>query len=268
MSTIPASIFKYVTPARVDIITNERIAFTPPERFNDLLDARPQVVPPMNRTFLRRLEKEAQRAFIESLPPEQRPNTKKERKRFLKRHTSGGIDHIKRQAVELARKWEQELQGTLSKHFGVACFSEVMDEHLMWAHYADQHRGLLIEFDTGSSSFQHLGLLSQVEYLPTRPVYDPAKGAKGFWRQKTNNWSYEREWRIQRELCNCEQVKVQDSTIYLCPLARASIKSVCFGVRTSAETEKQVRDVMGGSQIRLYRARLDNQPGKLCFDPV
>ncbi|MGD0900840.1 MAG: hypothetical protein ABR915_23660, partial [Thermoguttaceae bacterium] len=142
MSTVAASIFKYVTPARVDIIANEKIAFTPPNRFNDVLDVWPQVVPVTNWTFLRRREKEAQRAFIESLPPEQRPVTKKDRKRFIRQHLSGAIDHIRGQAGELTRAFASELQGVLSQHAGVACFSEVKGEHLMWAHYADEHRGL------------------------------------------------------------------------------------------------------------------------------
>src|SRR5439155_13428816 len=128
-----------------------------------------------------------------------------------KRYASGGIDHIKGQAGELAQKWERELQGIISQRFGVLCFSEVKDEHLMWAHYAAEHRGFVIEFDTGNTSFQQLGLLRQVEYLPHRPVYDPAKGAMGFWRQKTKKWAYEREWRRVRELSHCEQITTKES---------------------------------------------------------
>lgn len=189
MFTIPASILKYVAAARIDILTNEKITFTPPNRFNDVLDVCPQVVPATSRAFLRRREKEAQQAFIEIVPPEQRPKTRKERKRFMRRYTSGGIAHIREQAGELTRKFGSKPQGILSQHAGVACFSEVKDEHLMWAHYADEHRGLLIELDTRNTSFQQLGLLTRVEYLPARPVYDPAKGAAGFWRQKTDKWA-------------------------------------------------------------------------------
>jgi hypothetical protein len=203
----PPSIFKYVTAARVDIIANEKICFTPPERFNDLLDVRPRVLPVTDRAFLRQREKEAQKMFINSLPPDKRPKTKKERKRFIRQYASGGVQYIQGQSGELAAKWERELQGVISQHFGVLCFSETRDEPLMWAHYAEEHRGLVIEFDTSHEGFMDLGQLCKVEYLAGRPVYDPAKGAMGFWRQKEARWAYEGEWRIARELRFCEAIK-------------------------------------------------------------
>ena len=267
MSELPPSLFKYVTPARVDILETEKIAFTPPERFNDVLDVRPHVAPLTNRDYLRQIEKEAQQSFIASLPPWQQPKTAEERRQLFDRLGSA-VDHVVGQASEMAKKWQVELPKLISEHFGVLCFSEAKDQHLMWAHYAAEHHGFVIEFDTAHQAFKQLGELRKVEYLPHRPVYDAAQGAMGFWRQKIEQWAYEREWRIVRELENCERQAINGSDVYLCPLPRSTVKCVYFGVRASTEAEKQVRAVVAGSHIRLCRARIDGVSGDVVFHPL
>ncbi len=263
----PSALFKYVAPARVDIIGNERIAFTPPERFNDVLDVRPNVKPITSRQYLRQIEKQAQDEFVESLPPSQRPKNQQQRERLLE-FLNGGVDHVMAQAPELAMKWQEELPKLISQHFGILCFSEINDSHQMWAHYASDHRGFVIEVDTAVTDFLRLGQLRKVEYLPSPPVYDAAIGAMGFWHQKLDHWAYEHEWRIVRELKECEQINAQNTPIYLCAFPLTLVKSICFGVRTSTETEHQIRTLVKGTHVRLYRALAHVESGKLLFNPV
>ena len=267
MTETPSSLFKYVIPERVDILANEKFAFTPPERFNDVMDVRPNVKPITNREYLRQIEKEAQEQFINSLPPSQRPPTQKQRERLLE-FLSGGVDHVIGQASELAMKWQEELPKLISQHFGILCFSEINDSHVMWAHYASDHRGVVIGVDTADTGFLQLGQLKKVEYLPNPPVYDAAIGAMGFWRQKLDHWAYEREWRIVRELRDCEQVNAQDIPIYLCAFPRTMVKSIYLGIRASTETEHRIRTIVTGTHVHLCRARAHVESGKLLFDPV
>jgi hypothetical protein len=267
MGEPPPSLYKYVTPARVDILAKEKIAFTPPERFNDILDVRPYVVPPTNRDYLSQMEKEVQDSFVASLPPSQQPKTAEERRRLFERLGSA-VDHVIGQASETAQRWQVELPKLISQHFGVLCFCETNDHHLMWAHYAAEHHGFVLEFDTANPAFQQLGELRKVEYVPHRPVYDAAKGARGFWRQKTQQWAYEREWRIVRELRHCDKGSVKGSDIYLCSLPRSTIKGVYFGVRANDETEQQVRTAMSDTPVTLYRAQVDDVSGNMVFHPI
>jgi Protein of unknown function (DUF2971) len=264
----PNSLFKYVAPARVDILVNEKIAFTPPDRFNDILDVRPNIKAITNREYLGQIEKEAQEKFIRSLPPGQRPKTPEQHRRLVE-FLSGGVDHIIGQAQALAAKWHEELPKLISQHFGILCFSEPHDSHLMWAHYASEHRGFVIEADTQADDFQQLGQLRKVEYLPQPPVYDAAVGARGFWRQKLDHWAYEREWRIVRELENCERVDANNGPpVYLCSFPRSLIKAVYFGVRTTADSERQIRTLLAGTSIKLFRARAHPETGNLRFEAV
>lgn len=252
MNTISSSIFKYVPPARVDIILDERIAFTPPNRFKDEFDVHPQIKPVIARAFLRRHAKLAMRQYEKSLPRDQRPRNKKE----LRDLKAEAVEHLRVQASELAANWKGELRDKISKTFGVLCLSEVHDENLTWEESAEDHRGFVIEFDTSNPSFKAMGQLVRVEYVPHRPIYDPVKGAKGFWRQKVKDkYQHEREWRIIRRLDLCEQHQVDGVTIYRCPLPRATIKAVYFGLRCDAEIENRLRGALVEGNTQFYRTR-------------
>jgi hypothetical protein len=50
---------------------------------------------------------------------------------------------------------------------GVACFSAAADNLLLWAHYADGHRGFCLEFDTSDPVFEKI---QRVGYTQEWPV--------------------------------------------------------------------------------------------------
>jgi len=111
----------------------------------------------------------------------------------------------------------------LGKYRGVACFSALTYKQkppslaaakttaLMWAHYANKHRGLMIEFDIRSlvlTAWLKSGWLFRVHYHKNRPVaaledFDLGSDGKSIdqltmrWASpKFNAWAYEREWRL------------------------------------------------------------------------
>jgi hypothetical protein len=58
-----------------------------------------------------------------------------------------------------------------------------------------------------------------------------------FWRNpyffflvKSSGWSYEREWRMMKELADCDEHRVvDDKNIFICHVPRAIVKEICFG---------------------------------------
>lgn len=84
----------------------------------------------------------------------------------------------------------------------VACFSENVDSVLMWAHYADSHRGYCIEYDTEKLLKPYSAMIFPVYYSNER--YDSTDDVirrnvntllnPYFFKSKV--WSYENEWRI------------------------------------------------------------------------
>lgn len=96
------------------------------------------------------------------------------------------------------------------EHVFIACFSEINDSILMWSHYANNHKGICIEFD-----FKELGIEDIRTHLLFPVIYnDKLFDATRYLqslkkRKKFNNmlpicsainkskkWSEEKEWRI------------------------------------------------------------------------
>jgi hypothetical protein len=259
---IPPILYKYVGPARVDILSGERVSFTPPDQFNDVIDIRPVVKPVTDRRFLRAHARRAEKAFVRSLPRLQRSHVKMQ----LRELRTGAVDHFCAHAADFAQSLQEDLQGIISKKFGVLCLSETFEAELMWAHYAQNHKGFVIALDTASAEFKRFGVAAKVQYLPEPPVYDPLQGSKGFWYQKKAEWNYEREWRISRLLSQCEKVRKGETDVYLCPLSRQSVVAVYLGVKSSVSLEQNVRSLMANTRASIYRGRIKPSHVGLAFD--
>ncbi len=90
---------------------------------------------------------------------------------------------------------------------GVACFTEKVDDMLMWSHYSDGHRGFCLEFDTNFDPFNNTQHLYRVFYSDSQPIItiadfigtsdeDLQKLFMKMITTKSKNWSYEQEWRM------------------------------------------------------------------------
>ena len=94
---------------------------------------------------------------------------------------------------DLRKKLQCDVDGA-----GIVCFSMVRDDILMWAHYADHHRGLCLEFD-GSDNCRFFSLAQPVKYkdYTTIPL-DKDKNSQmdRVIFTKAKHWFYEREYRI------------------------------------------------------------------------
>src|SRR5690606_16157022 len=85
----------------------------------------------------------------------------------------------------------------------------IMRASIMWSHYAQEHRGAVLEFDTGELPFSQLGSNMIVEVLYTNEkanfLHDPKEGTKtrgtakfaralfDVARRKAPDWAYEEE---------------------------------------------------------------------------
>ena len=80
---------------------------------------------------------------------------------------------------------------------GVCCFSEAIDETLMWSHYAEGHRGIAIEFDAAHPYFSrllHVDYQDQREDVGLRWLIPEI--IQKVILVKSTNWQYQREWRL------------------------------------------------------------------------
>lgn len=96
---------------------------------------------------------------------------------------------------------------------GFLCFSRCLGNPVQWAHYADKHRGICMEFEIRDDCFL------KVDYLKS-PNLISAKRAN--WQkelvsatcQKYKGWKYEQEYRIPIVLKSDEALKDNESGLY------------------------------------------------------
>lgn len=168
-----------------DAIVGNRLFWQNPLNFNDPFDCKPTWV--MDETPAQRARRIADLARIEF--PQM---TRKLRRGFRQyvEHKSRGIS-------------KQALNYYHHKHvnqWAVTCFSMVCDSLLMWAHYADSHKGVCLIFDEILTPSPFVAF--KVYYSGKRPLrYENEQGDameefKKAVLTKGADWSYEQECRF------------------------------------------------------------------------
>ena len=107
-----------------------------------------------------------------------------------------------------------------SSKYGFVSLSAQMDSSVMWGHYGDKFKGMLLEF-----SVKDTNKVFPVRYQSSRYFLDQHEIDRPvtqnqmieFLAQKSHEWSYEAEWRFLVQLSDCEVERLVDNRpIYLC----------------------------------------------------
>ncbi len=174
---------------------------------------------------------------------------------------------------------QQTVLPSLSEHYGVVCFSAADTHPLMWAHYAAQHFGLMVEFDATAPLFRSPAFI-RVDYQVERSRIVPSPEREfqqivALASRKSPAWKYEKEYRLVVPLNTTRKVKAGNREVHLVEIEPKWIKSVTVGLRASIETKAEVnklvrrselahlhpqryRIVMHAKTFRLVRERVDH----------
>ena len=133
---------------------------------------------------------------------------------------------------------------------GIACFSENMDNILMWSHYGDGHRGFCLEFDTSFEPFRNIEKIHQVIYSniypfasPTDVVFLPFMPLTPL-ITKSLQWQYEMEWRMINFNGN--------TSLNYDPKA---LSGIYFGCDMPIEYRKRIINALKDSNPALYEMK-------------
>lgn len=148
----------------------------------------------------------------------------------------------------------------------------------MWAHYADSHRGFVIEFDSAHPFFnQQLSIkcapifLREVEYHEERPQLTfSGLTPSDIFLAKSCDWKDEQEWRMLAPLDNsAKTVFDKGETIHLFEYPREAVTKVFLGCRSSPKLKDDLRSILSSdsrfSNTKIWRASVDPQQFKLNF---
>ncbi|MEL4015976.1 DUF2971 domain-containing protein [Dryocola clanedunensis] len=276
--------FKYFPPERIDVLERNLICFSKPDHLNDPyeLSATYNLDPFMDELTnnlstvnlidhltpefkgLLSLLKESEQAKIIAQSQFILPQLLKVNKEFILQFTQSKFDDIKSE---------------ICKSIRILCLTEKPDNLLMWTHYADSHKGFVIEFDTQSSFFNQrrsdkdeFGYLRKVKYVEKIPELAPLTSKSiEYWTTKSVEWKYEHEWRMfLTEGTASTSITKQDIKYDLYTLPSEAILSIIIGSKSTSKFENEMKNILQKNlrykHIAVKKARKSNENFQVIID--
>lgn len=266
-------LYKYCNDAGKFIVQNLEIKVTPPDELNDPCEMRPVVINSDPKAWARRF---AQKALTDpsyyNANASAYPNCRNflDFQSFAGKHLQVIINRLEQASPQLDADLQNEILETISKKWGIVSLSAEPLNELMWAHYADSHKGIAVEFDETNELFTHPSFLI-CEYDDNPAVYDPGQGpnhqaVEAFARRKRAAWRYERESRLIVGLALCRKVTRGSSTLHLFSIEPKVIRSVTFGLRCPTALKDEMLRAIDGPELRhvsAWQIAEESTPGTL-----
>lgn len=253
----PASLYKYYSDSELcwNSVKNNQMWYSAPCNFNDVFDCDVSI--------------DNQKVFNEILKlfPDNRgvrPGSKIWRD--LRATTNQQLRTLRTTFDELRRKT------------GVSCLSESDNSLLMWAHYANHHKGICVEYDLFEINQELKFTAVPVIYSDQRTCFDSLDLQKQDVRSaagklllqsltsKSPEWSYEKEWRIIRDQGACGDCWNAEKKGALLKMIRPS--SIILGCEARPEFEQDVKDYCYTNKINLYKMQKDPMQYRLNKEDV
>ena len=149
------------------------------------------------------------------------------------------------------RRWKKKVNKQIhkiSQSLGIFCMSAKRDNLLLWAHYADCHKGICLEFKVtdgklfGCDFFE----VNYQEPYPNFSLYDDVDMAwvTRYFATKSSDWDYEKEWRICYKESGCQIFPHQE------------LSGVILGAHLSKTNRKHIDDWLNRRKcnVRIYQA--------------
>ena len=254
MSATPANkVYRYqrINAMTIESLCHDTLYFADPTQFNDPFDCKPTVISDSSMDVLRTILAELiiRRISAETLAALSRAGLqggKAEAHANLsgKRAAQQELTDISYNATNPDYECSEEdaevslLTSAIEReiikqyHRGVCCFATVMDNPLLWSHYADEHKGFCIGYGLARVPEPKLhevvygGSRSVKSSLLARALLENHYEAqnqldRGVLLRKAPPWRYEREWRLLGDRgVRCSPLELADVTFGLrCPEA-------------------------------------------------
>ncbi len=248
----PQFLYKYESFSAQSLLNLKKqiIYFGSPLGFNDPYDCAitPNIIEPSDSELV-----EVRDAYLrrQDLP---------QRMRHEFEHFS--MTELRAALTRAARAAFQQVVDEFLSRRGVACFSELNEDLLMWSHYGGKYRGFCLEFDASSEPFQKI---HQVRYLPSLPQLTLATVLLDhefhpileLFCTKSEAWQYEREWRAIHHIAG---------TQFGYPAS--ALTGVYFGPDIDQQSLEVVCLVLAGQNesVKLWRGKRSTSEFKVDFE--
>lgn len=213
-----AVLYKYFSLERITFFDNRMVRFTQPSAFNDPFEFLP----------VEKFTSDFEKVDISNDKPE-----------FHQIDVETRLLISKRASLQIASMIQNYLVGTHDS-LGVFCLSENWDNILMWSHYAGNHNGFVVGFDTNHSFFKDFEFsLKPIIYSSDRPNFSVSDFERNVIYTKSDIWEYEKEWRICKDSSKCD--KTIDDKIHLFKIPEDAIQSIFIGCKVNEDEINSIK---------------------------
>lgn len=253
--------YKYVPQKRIDILQNRLIRFTQPLALNDPFEAKPYFYKLGSKEEFAKHYAEAIRRLIYRAWVDYCRVLGNDPGRFaLAKKVENDPDYAEWLYKNLHKRSPEDLLPNLREKFynlhnkaGILSLSEIPDNLLMWAHYAEAHTGFVLvldgshDFFKGSVSLPGFAKPEHVEYRLERPSMTAEETSEEAAMQeiffvKGSKWKYEKEWRYLKNLTDAHKKIVVSNghDVHLFRSPPKCIKGVILGCYSSEELANNI----------------------------
>jgi hypothetical protein len=248
-------LYKYISdPDALRFLLRGIVKFTPISELNDPSELVPNVVIEELRASLARLRQDGfteedmadlrrQGNLFRRLAPRFQvidvPLTKEAATATIRSSFYDQTAELERRLSETARE--------MSSKVGLFCLSRRYDSLPMWAHYAGNAAGLVVEFSGLDRVFRgdDTGILCQLvdvryEREQLGVTFDP-RSHESLFVAKFHDWSYEQEVRVVLPLADCRQVMVSGRAVYVYEIPSTSVARVILGWKLAPHRVDTIR---------------------------
>jgi len=275
-------IYKYLGASGIKTLRTGLLKFSPPSEFNDPFEMQPFLVnvapeDQVEKEFAERYESLVEDGYRKLPNPIQERATYEQYRAFAEAKKIQTLQHLKGLLHSMAPAMREKFLASINSTLGVFCMTEARDNLLMWAHYADKHRGFVLEFDREHPFFSRkrgpndeFNQLLPVLYSSARPNdYLANLDVTSVFLTKSEEWRYEREWRILAPLSECTENR---DGMHLYAFPPECVTGVILGCKVAQTDENELMEVLKSDQryahVVCTRARLDEREFRLQFDPM
>ena len=286
----PKRLYKYVNADTCcKILENNSIRMTAPCDFNDPYDSKPifrcsdNSIKYDRKAILEMYKKERKFGMLDK-------NKQRGFLLFLKQYPYATCEISYKEEIERTRD-------SVCKDFRVLCLTENKDNILMWSHYAQNHSGAVIEFDTEHNLFNSCRRViysNEAPYIngsftlkdePSDLNISDMKEILSILYTKSDVWKYENEWRLYfnfmtnlglpsmlKDYVNAEalenfkrEISNSEKSIHL-PLFNEHITAVYLGCNIDIGKERMIVQLCKKNypKAKIYKSVLDEK----CFQKL
>lgn len=286
------SLYKYLVPEWFDVLRSARIRFSQQMALNDPFEMKPYFEGLASDLFLTRFFNAAWHAYgddvlklIDGFIPDILKDEHYESTIQQSKDENPAIDLLLSTHKEKMPELRNVILTGFNDRVGVLCLTKERDNLIMWAHYANNYKGIVIEFDEKHEFFHQedgsmgeLGGIRRVDYSEDRPnhaSFTDLSPAEIFFL-KSDDWAYEKEWRMLKPLPVEDADKVNRDAdgqpVYLFSFPPECVTGVIFGSRISDEHRSEFLEFLSTdrrySDAKRYQAILDEKKFLLNIEPI